>query len=677
MASSVIGALRVNLGLDSAQFEKGARKANDSLKTMRTQFLAVAGVAAAMGTAIATAALKGGQEIDKAAKSARRIGASVTGYRALEMAADDAGVSLSSLANDVQTMNRELARAEIGEGNAGDALERLGLAAADFAGLDADERVALLSDRVRDLGLTSGETTLLLRDLGIRNREMALLVMGGGEALRNARRDVEDFGLAISDVDAARIEAANDEIAGLADITTRVADQLALRFVPALGDMAKAITDSLREGGLLRTVIDGLIDNMGRFATIVGVAVSALGVRYVAAVVAAAGITGTLTAALVALRAALVRTGIGIVVVAAGELVYWLGQVVSAAGTVGEALGRLFDVGKAVFLGVGNTAWGLTEIMAGVASAITGSFVRAFAAIAQSWDALVNGMAAAWNGLAGTAFGETLGLGSLGRSDISGTLGGLADGLFDNAVSSIKSGGDRIRAAGQGVTDAIKESLTVASDQVTGLDAATDAAGRLADALGQLGDGEGGKGGRAGKKAAKGLSEAEKAARDLEKQSQQTADKFGDMVAGIVTGAGSIGDVFKQLGQQLLSSGISGIASSLFKGSGLSEIFAGFFDNGGNIPRGQFGIVGELGPEIVSGPANVTSRVDTARMMQGGGGGVIEVVARVENGSIVQDVRRISGEVAVQVTKAGIEQFTRTGLPQAVDRINKDPRRRG
>ncbi len=42
--------------------------------------------------------------------------------------------------------------------------------------------------------------------------------------------------------------------------------------------------------------------------------------------------------------------------------------------------------------------------------------------------------------------------------------------------------------------------------------------------------------------------------------------------------------------------------------------FAGMYDSGGYIPRGQFGIVGENGPEIVNGPANVTSRKNTAAL---------------------------------------------------------------
>ncbi|ENR5391182.1 phage tail tape measure protein [Providencia rettgeri] len=41
---------------------------------------------------------------------------------------------------------------------------------------------------------------------------------------------------------------------------------------------------------------------------------------------------------------------------------------------------------------------------------------------------------------------------------------------------------------------------------------------------------------------------------------------------------------------------------------------AGRFDNGGFIPRGQFGIAGEYGPELVDGPAHITSRRKTAAL---------------------------------------------------------------
>ena len=42
--------------------------------------------------------------------------------------------------------------------------------------------------------------------------------------------------------------------------------------------------------------------------------------------------------------------------------------------------------------------------------------------------------------------------------------------------------------------------------------------------------------------------------------------------------------------------------------------YAGAYDSGGHIPRGQWGVVGENGPEVVDGPANVTGRKSTAAL---------------------------------------------------------------
>ena len=38
---------------------------------------------------------------------------------------------------------------------------------------------------------------------------------------------------------------------------------------------------------------------------------------------------------------------------------------------------------------------------------------------------------------------------------------------------------------------------------------------------------------------------------------------------------------------------------------GITSLFDGWFANGGSIGAGKFGVVGENGPELVSGPANV------------------------------------------------------------------------
>lgn len=54
------------------------------------------------------------------------------------------------------------------------------------------------------------------------------------------------------------------------------------------------------------------------------------------------------------------------------------------------------------------------------------------------------------------------------------------------------------------------------------------------------------------------------------------------------------------------------------KSSGGSS-YAGAYDDGGFIPYNSYGIVGEYGPEIVHGPANVTSRKESAKKMNQSG----------------------------------------------------------
>ena len=56
----------------------------------------------------------------------------------------------------------------------------------------------------------------------------------------------------------------------------------------------------------------------------------------------------------------------------------------------------------------------------------------------------------------------------------------------------------------------------------------------------------------------------------------------------------------------MLTSASQGLSNANKGGSWLGNLFSGFFATGGNIPAGRYGVVGEAGPEIVSGPATVT-----------------------------------------------------------------------
>lgn len=108
-----------------------------------------------------------------------------------------------------------------------------------------------------------------------------------------------------------------------------------------------------------------------------------------------------------------------------------------------------------------------------------------------------------------------------------------------------------------------------------------------------------------------------------------TASNAADEVNRLNSALGRIGGLSSILG--IL--GLGGPAGLIGKGLGLfgggRSLFAGLFAKGGTIPAGQFGVVGEAGPELVSGPATVTPT--------GGGDTVVNVQIVAQNGQALTD----------------------------------------
>ena len=96
----------------------------------------------------------------------------------------------------------------------------------------------------------------------------------------------------------------------------------------------------------------------------------------------------------------------------------------------------------------------------------------------------------------------------------------------------------------------------------------------------------------------------------------------GGLLGGLMSGLGGLfkpmqGPMMPGMGGGLFS-GLGGMFSGLWSGiSGFfGNLFGGFFADGGYLPANKIGVVGEAGPEIISGPANITP-------MNGGGEPVV------------------------------------------------------
>jgi len=227
--------LLVNINGDSSGLDSALGKAGKSLKNLGV-IAGAAAVAVVGGLAAMTAA--GLRNVDTNVKLARSMDGTVNALTAVQIAAGYAGVSVGEANTSMQTLNRELASANEAGSPAAKALERLGMSAAALSALDTDDRMASIADRVKELGLSSSQASDILRDLGVRSRNMALLMIQGGDAIRSAREEVTAFGLELTDAQTAGIESANDAVARMSLVFQGMSQMLAAEVAPVLQVMA-------------------------------------------------------------------------------------------------------------------------------------------------------------------------------------------------------------------------------------------------------------------------------------------------------------------------------------------------------------------------------------------------------------------------------------------------------
>jgi hypothetical protein len=270
-----VASLLVQIGADISGLEQGGKQAAKSMqdlgkhaRELGNKMAALGAAAVAAGAAMVASLTKAGlDQIDVQAKLARSLGSTIDGLRALQLASGEAGVSGEALAGNMQKFNQRLGEAQRGTGEAKKALDMLGLSAASLAAMDTDARIATVADRIRELGLSTSQTADVLRNFGIRGGEMVDFLRQGGDVIRAARDDVEAFGLSLSAIDAAKVEAANDAMGRIGLVMEGIKNQLAIAFAPVLGELADRFNNLAKEnkgfGDQAIAVAEGIAKGFG------------------------------------------------------------------------------------------------------------------------------------------------------------------------------------------------------------------------------------------------------------------------------------------------------------------------------------------------------------------------------------------------------------------------------
>lgn len=303
-------------------------------------FASKAGIALAALTAAATAAgvamIRSGLEVIGAqADMAASLGTTVESLQVLTWAGELAGVSLGEIEQATKKLTTRLSEAATGSGTAVKALTRLNLTATDLQALPLDQRIVAIQEALNRL-VPEAERAAVASDLFGDKAALAFLRVDPA-TLREAAKDVRDFGVAVSAADAAQIERTGDAIAKLSLIWLGLTNRLTAAVAPALEAVANTFADMARGTGPLGQAINLVFDNLGRLVTYASTFAALMAGRWVVGMAAAALSVKGLATGLVVLRGALIRTGIGALIVGAGELVYQFTELVGKVGGVGAA----------------------------------------------------------------------------------------------------------------------------------------------------------------------------------------------------------------------------------------------------------------------------------------------------------------------------------------------------
>ena len=608
------------------------------------------------------------QRLDRVAKSARSIDATAGALQAVHLAASDAGVSTDEATGALQRIQRELARASRGMGNGADALARLGLEADALSAMDADERLSALADAINSAGLSAGETSDLLRDLGARSREMGLLLMEGGDSIRAAREELEQLGVIVSEQDLRQIERTNDAMARIGLTTQAFANTITIALAPALERMSQAFTDASGAGSVFHAVAERL----GSLLSLAVDGVTALATGFAdltsATWSAEAGIVAVV-AGLAALRIGLMRTGVGALVVLAGELIYQFDRLVGRTGGFSQAMQAMGRLASEVFNGIIQTAGAIPPALNAIWERMKAGFFSALRAMATEFSVFVSDLQAGLREIPriGEAMAESLRgpLNSLldagDAAEIASTQAEGAAESLDRAARDAAAGGiARINAAiedfsaGVGDAGAGADALNNALSGVDGrplVGAARDAGG-LGDALDEAGGSAG-----AAAEAVEDLTDAhEEFGAEAPRWVDGVADAWADfMVRGFRDFRSFASDILgtfrNMLRDMIAMAARNRIMISMGLGGGglaggAAQAATGAMGGGG----GVLGAIGSAGGALIGGATNSLGALfggGPSMMAASIGGQVSAAVAAPTLTSIAGAVGSIAGPVAL------------------------------
>lgn len=270
--SNVVGDIAIQVGADIGPLVRELGKASGAVSKFGKDAQASGGgmvLASKAGVALGAAVLTAGaamatftraamNNIDALSKQARLAGVAVSTFQAMALVAEEAGVSSEALSKSLVKMQDNIT--SLGRGGKAQiaAFDQLGLSFAQIGTLSADAQFELIAERISAITDPALRTSAALDVFGKSGADAIGMMSGYGAAVANAAAFQEQFGLAVSDVDAANIEAANDALGRSTMAIQSLGTQLAVTFAPGIEAVALGLAALVHDVLGVETALDNV-----------------------------------------------------------------------------------------------------------------------------------------------------------------------------------------------------------------------------------------------------------------------------------------------------------------------------------------------------------------------------------------------------------------------------------
>ena len=233
--------------------------ASTTLATSK-QFAKYGSIATGVASAILIATTKQSlAQIDALAKTSDQMGITTEALATFQHLGELTGVSNEKMNSSLERMVKRLGEASKGQGAAKKTLEDLNLSAQELIQLSPDEQYRKIAEEIRGLNTASEKAAAVAAIFGREGVALLNTIEAGDEAFIAAARDAELFGTAVSRIEAAQVEAANDSFERVQEVLKGVSRTITVQLAPILQVISDRFVEGARESeGYSNTISTGI-----------------------------------------------------------------------------------------------------------------------------------------------------------------------------------------------------------------------------------------------------------------------------------------------------------------------------------------------------------------------------------------------------------------------------------